>query len=244
MGAAFVGSSNSSTSGSISYSPTAGNLLVFGALIFYNTGGTVTCSISGGGNSFNQTVAEGFTFNENWLFQWYAYNVAGGSTTFSISPSLGLVKQFSLLEFSGAQLSGALDGNASNSFTTTKSGDVVYQSCLTYGTSGATGTPVAASGWQIRDSSPNLYTDTNGGQVGYVDQYIIQASDGAISGGLTFSGGTGSTPATNMIAVPPKAATGGLVDPGGMTGMIFKPDSGLYVPAHLLRKPRLQQVWV
>src|SRR5579863_8541544 len=207
------------TSVSVSYTPTAGNLLVVSASD--NSGKAATFTISDGHNTY--TLADSFTGTNGTkptLYVWFAPNVAGTALTITATGNTSSADdmEIAVLEFSGGGASPSLDGHNHNSGTTT--GTV----------SGTSGSFTVAN---VNDLVIGVFAEETAGGGGFTagvngsgftkenqrdgllcDEWQVWTSSGSINADCTATGVVNGWCMVGFALA--LSATGGLTDPCGM----------------------------
>lgn len=194
---AFVQQNRTLTSGtatsSVSFSatPTPGNLIIV-VTEMGSPGLNAISSVADNqtGNTYTQVGTTRFTAGNNCLQLWYAQNVnATGTFTVTATPSTTTSsREITILEYSGAAISGVFDQAASTtgnsttpsggSITPTKANSLVIGAFTDDGT---TGTTIAqGTGYTLRNSDTDGTTDIRNGV-----EDLIQTTAAAATGSFT-----------------------------------------------------------
>lgn len=189
---------------------TAGNAIVVACSM---ATGTATASISDNqGNSY--TLVGGAAFDAPGpirMYLWVAANVAGGSTTVTITPSTSIVKQIHLAEVSGLATSSPIDQSATGS-----------GSSVTSVTTSATGTTAQANEYLVAfcATSQDKALTANASYTSRTTTVRTMLEDRNVSSTGTYTANftwTGSTNGGCILATLKEAAAGSFTGTGAVT---------------------------
>jgi|SRR5208337_1417984 len=241
---------NTTGSLSVSFSPTvAGNLLVLTVVTvgLPLVGGGIPCTVSDGSNTYVDSGVgmQGWFWEISYIpltaggaIQTFYVKDAASVNSVTVSTSYtddGGIGGVFFHEYSGVDIVSPLDGhcssnnlsnyNPTSSTIATTGTDLIYCAGLT----GNTGSPSAGSGFTGLQSGSWSVSGFDYPYQGYVatcyflEEHVLSVAVGTNTVGMNIGHGTGGSSINygSILGTAFKAALSNLVDPSGMTGMVW-----------------------